>query len=96
MTEERYPRWTTDCVQLVVRVGGRKKTFWAKPVKSKVNRPGIRSFIKVDDQGEVRHTYNEKTNVETKHLEIWVVSEQEIISEKPAFYSGKYGELEVD
>jgi hypothetical protein len=90
------PRLPTECVELTVRqAGGRRKTFWAKPTKSMLVHPNFRTFIKVDDQGEVRYTYNEKTKVETKHLEIYVVAAADIISEKPAVYSCKYAELEV-
>ncbi len=90
------PRLPTECVELTVRMpSGRTKTIWAKPVKGKVATPGRRSFVKVDNQGEVPVTYNASTNVETKHVNVWVVGETDIVSEKPAVYSCKYAELEV-
>ena len=88
------PRLPTEFVELTVRMpNGRNKTCWAKPLKSKT--PGQRLFLKVDNQGEPRYTYNAKTNVETKHVEVWVVGEADVISEKPAVYSCMYAELEV-
>jgi hypothetical protein len=91
-----YPRLTTDCVWLTVRMNGRKKSFWAKPVKSlKAAKPGVRSFFKVNNQGEFRYTYDQKTNVETKHVELFIVATSDIVEEKSAVYSCKYAELEV-
>ncbi len=87
-----YPRLPSECVELTVRVNGRRRTFFAKPLPRK--KPGIRTFIRVNDQGESRWSYDAKKNVETKHVDVWVVADSDIVSEKPCVYSCKYACLE--
>lgn len=88
-------RQTTDIVRVTVRMpGNSRKTFWAKEMPAK--RPGQRVLLKVNDQGECPVSYNESTNVETTTKHFFVCAEANVVKTEKAYYSLKYGELEVE
>jgi len=81
-------------VRVNVRMGKGYRSFWGKKVSAKGD---MVKYYEVTEEGDVELSvkYNKKTNVEhvTKHL--YVVNANDIVSEKEARVSLKYGNLEV-
>jgi hypothetical protein len=87
-------RLSTDLVRVtLLNSAGRKTTLWAKPLPSK--QPGRRVFLKVDEEGNTPSSFNAATNTVTETKCLYIASDADVVSERPAFMSLKYGTLET-
>jgi hypothetical protein len=80
-------------VYVAIRLpGGKRRHFWAEKLPTKPGDKTLR-YIEVDKHGNAQEGVKNGVIIVTKHL--YLVAPQDLISERQARMSLKYGELEV-